>query len=136
MCLPMWAHWCHLANTIELVLPSAHPSPQSKWQIDQFSRSCTAHGRKSLYLQWALLSPKIAPCDGGVCTPSNTWFPRVLDTPYRRNIHPPTILIIIHHPIFISFFHLLRSIASSPCSNYVIIIAPSKTKKYKYFSFQ
>jgi len=29
----------------------------------------------------------------------------------RRNIHPPTILIIIQ--FFISFFHLLRSIASS-----------------------
>jgi len=25
MCPPMWAHWHHLANTIELVLPSAHP---------------------------------------------------------------------------------------------------------------
>jgi len=25
-----WAHWCHLANTIELVLPSAHLSPQPK----------------------------------------------------------------------------------------------------------
>jgi len=25
---PMWAHWLHLANTIELVLPSAHPSLQ------------------------------------------------------------------------------------------------------------
>ena len=27
MCPPMRAHWCHLANTIELVLPSVHPSP-------------------------------------------------------------------------------------------------------------
>ena len=27
----------HLANTTELALPSAHPSPQPKWQIDQFS---------------------------------------------------------------------------------------------------
>ena len=30
----------------------------------------------------------------------------------RRNTHPPTILII-YHAIFISFFHLRRSIASS-----------------------
>ena len=75
MCLPMWAHWCHLANTIELVLPLAHPSPQTKRQINRFGRSCTAHGRKSLYLQWALLAPKIASSDGGIWTPSNTWFP-------------------------------------------------------------
>ena len=38
MCPPMWAHLRHMANTIELVLPSAHPSPQRKRQIDQFSR--------------------------------------------------------------------------------------------------
>jgi len=30
MCSPMKAHWRHLANTIELVLPSAHPSPHPK----------------------------------------------------------------------------------------------------------
>jgi len=32
MCLPMWAHWRHLANTTELMLllPLAHLSPQSK----------------------------------------------------------------------------------------------------------
>jgi len=38
MCPPMWAHWRHLANRIELVLPSVHPSPQPKRQIDRFSR--------------------------------------------------------------------------------------------------
>ena len=37
MCRPMRAHCCHLANTIELVLPSAHPSSQRKRQIDRFS---------------------------------------------------------------------------------------------------
>jgi len=47
---PMWAHWRHLANVIELVLPSAQPSPQPKQQIDRFSHFfCTAHGRKSPY---------------------------------------------------------------------------------------
>jgi len=38
MCSPMWGNWHHLANTIELVLPSAHPSPQPKQQIDLFKR--------------------------------------------------------------------------------------------------
>jgi len=50
VCPPMWAHWRHLANTIERVLPSVHPSPQTKRQIDRFSCFCTAHGRKSLYV--------------------------------------------------------------------------------------
>ena len=45
----MRAHWPHLANTIEFVLPLAHPSPQLKRQIDRFSRFRTAHGRKSVY---------------------------------------------------------------------------------------
>jgi len=34
---PMWAHWHHLANMIELMLPSAHPSSQPKQQVDRFS---------------------------------------------------------------------------------------------------
>ena len=33
-----------MANTIELVLLSANPSPQPKRQIDRISRFCTAHG--------------------------------------------------------------------------------------------
>ena len=50
MCPLVRAHWRHLANTIELMHPSAHLSPQPKRQIDRFSsRFCTAHGRKSLY---------------------------------------------------------------------------------------
>jgi len=63
---PMRAHWRHLANTFELVFPSAYPSPQPKPQIDRFSRFCTPHSSKSLYftlspytLQWAPLSPKL-----------------------------------------------------------------------------
>ena len=43
------AYWRHLANTIKLVHPSAHSSPQSKRQMDRFSRFCTAYGRKCLY---------------------------------------------------------------------------------------
>jgi len=41
------AHWCHLANTTELVLPLAHPSPQPKRQIDRFNHFCTDHGTVS-----------------------------------------------------------------------------------------
>jgi len=48
-CPPMRAHWLHLANTIELVHPSAHSSPQPKRQMDRFSRFCTAYGTKCLY---------------------------------------------------------------------------------------
>ena len=41
----MSAHWRHLANTIEPVLPLAHQSPQPRQQIDRFSHFRTAHGR-------------------------------------------------------------------------------------------
>jgi len=45
----MRAHWRRLANTIELVHPSAHWSPQPKRQMDRFNRFCTAYGTKCLY---------------------------------------------------------------------------------------
>jgi len=45
-------------------------------EIDRFSRSCTAHGRKSLYLQWVLPSPKFL-FRLGIWTPTNTWFLRL-----------------------------------------------------------
>jgi len=61
---PMRAHWRHLANTFELVLHSAHPSPKLKWQVDWFSRFCTAHGRKSPYFTM------------GAPIPQNWLFPR------------------------------------------------------------
>jgi len=66
--------WRHLANTIELVLPLINLSSQSKRQIDPFSRSATgtAHDRKSIYLQWAALPPKL-PLAMGMWTP-NTRF--------------------------------------------------------------
>ena len=68
------ARWCHLANTIEFVLPSAHPSPQSKRQIDRFSSSCSAHGRMSLYTYNGFFFPTKLPIQWGSGLPSNTWF--------------------------------------------------------------
>jgi len=59
-------HWRYLANTIELVLPLTHPSPQSKQEINRFSRFCTAQGRKSLSFPMGRPFPlKIAPFHGG-----------------------------------------------------------------------
>jgi len=55
----MCPHWRHLANTIELVHPSANLSPQLKRQINRFSCFCTAHGRKSLYFTMAPVSTRI-----------------------------------------------------------------------------
>jgi len=74
MCPHGMAHWRHIANTIELVLPSAQPNPQPKRQSDRFSRFCTAHGRKSLYFTMGDTSPKIAHSHGGSGLPSNTQF--------------------------------------------------------------
>jgi len=39
----MKAHWRYVANTIELMLPSVHPSSQPKRQIDRLSHFCRAH---------------------------------------------------------------------------------------------
>jgi len=53
------------------VLPSAHPGAQPKRQIDRFSRFAQLTADT---LQWAPLSPKIAPFHGGSGPPSSTWF--------------------------------------------------------------
>jgi len=60
----MWAHWRHLVNMIELVLPSAHPSPQPKQQIDRFSQFCTADARIPTLYKWTTVFPKLAPSHG------------------------------------------------------------------------
>jgi len=59
-------HWRHLANIIELVLPLAHLSPQPKQQIDRFGSTVFAQltAESTYTLQWATLSPKIAPSHG------------------------------------------------------------------------
>jgi len=77
MCPPMRAHWCHVANTTELMLPSAHLSPQLKRQIDRFSRFCTAHCRKSLYFTM------------GAPIPQNCLFPRGSVSPSKTRAHNP-----------------------------------------------
>ena len=61
MCSPMRAHWRHLANTTELVLPSVHPSPQTKRQIDWSSCLCTAHSKKLLNFTMAAHVPQNSP---------------------------------------------------------------------------
>jgi len=72
MCLHMLAHWRLLANTTELVLSSAHPSPQSKRQIDWFGRSGTAYSNTA---EMGSSFPQIAPSNGVPGPPNNTWFP-------------------------------------------------------------
>jgi len=67
MCPHMRAHWRHLANMIELVLPLACPSTQPKRQIDQFRCFCTAHSRKSLYFTMGAPFPQNCPFPWGIC---------------------------------------------------------------------
>jgi len=64
MCPLLTAHWCHLANAVKLVHSSARLSAQPKWQMDQFSCFCTAHGRSACAEQWASLSTRMAPSHG------------------------------------------------------------------------
>jgi len=71
----MRPHWRHLANTIEVVLPSAHPSPQPKRQVDRFSRFCTAHGRNvPIPYNGRPFPPKVPLPVGQSEPPSNTRF--------------------------------------------------------------
>jgi len=65
MCPPMRAHWHHLANMIELVLPSAHPSQQPKQNIDRFSHFFTAHGSVIGHDRACTFPLIIAPSHGG-----------------------------------------------------------------------
>jgi len=70
----MMAHWRHLANMIELVLPSAYPSPQPKLQVDRLSRFYTAHGRKSPYFTMGAPFPQNCFFPQEIQTQSNLWF--------------------------------------------------------------
>jgi len=54
----MKAHWCHLANTIEFMILSAHPSPQIIRQ--QFSHFAQLTAESPYTSQWVPLSPDIA----------------------------------------------------------------------------
>jgi len=67
-CPPMRAHWHHLANTIELVHPSAHSSPQPKRQMLKWIGSAVfaqLTAESAYTLQWAPISTRIAPSHGG-----------------------------------------------------------------------
>jgi len=67
MCRPISAHRSNIANTIELVLPYAQPSPQPKRQIDRVSHFAQLTAMRHL-------SPRNLPFPWGIWTPSNTRF--------------------------------------------------------------
>ena len=68
MCPSIMAHWRHLANTMELVHPSAHLSPQPKRQMDRFSRFCTAYDRKCVYFTMGAPVHQNCPFPWGIWT--------------------------------------------------------------------
>jgi len=61
-----------MANTTEFVLPSAHPCPRRKRQIDWFGRFCIAHDRKSAYFRMGAPFPENCPFPWGSGPLSNT----------------------------------------------------------------
>jgi len=75
----MWAHWRHLAYTIEPVFLSAHPNPQPKWQIHNpngksigSAISAQLMAESPYILQWATLSPKLPGLMGDLDPPFNS----------------------------------------------------------------
>ena len=72
-CPSIRAHWCHLANTIELVHPSAQSSPQPKRYSSSVFAQMTA---ECLYIlqQFACFPLTIAPSYVGIWISFNMWF--------------------------------------------------------------
>jgi len=66
-------HWHHLANTTELVLPSARRSPQPKQQIRRFSR-LRSSGQKVPILYNGDPFPQNCPFSWGIWSACNSWF--------------------------------------------------------------
>jgi len=85
MCPPMRAQWCHLANTIELVHPSAHSSQQPEQQIDRFSPFCTDHGRKCLYFTMGALIHQNCPFPWEDLDPLSNAIPWTHANPFKPN---------------------------------------------------
>jgi len=65
MCPHVRAQWRHLANTIELVHPTALSSPKPTRQMYRFRRFCRAHGRKSLCFTMGATIPQNCPLPWG-----------------------------------------------------------------------
>jgi len=82
----MRAYWRHLVNTNKLVLPSAHPTPQLKRKINQFSHFCTAHSIVLSGMHGHVLSPN----NGHVLSPNNC--------PFARGIWAPSNTFSWPHP--------------------------------------
>jgi len=55
----LFAHWRHLANAIELVLPSDRQSPQQKRQMDQFSLFVHSSRQSVVGYNWRHLAKAI-----------------------------------------------------------------------------
>jgi len=111
-CPSIRAHWRHLANTIELVHPSAHSSSHSKRQMDRFSRFCTAYARKCLYFTMGAPIPHLGTLCLTVsmtlillCKPSNailrlsfflhTSTFSAFEVSYKNALYKSTVIIII-----------------------------------------
>jgi len=74
-CPSIREHWRHLPNTIELVHPSAHSSPQPIRQMD-----------RAYSLQWALLSTRIVPSHGGSGPPMQHMMLSAYTSPQHKRL--------------------------------------------------
>jgi len=69
VCPPMRAHWRHLANAIELVLPSAHPNPQPNGKSIDSAVFAQMTAECPYTLQWDAPSPLKIAYFRGICGP-------------------------------------------------------------------
>jgi len=79
-------------STPLVVAPLAHPSLQSKRQIDRFSHFCTAHGRPGkVSSAWSGMSLSLIAPSYGIWAPSNTCFhgpPESITQTASRSVQP------------------------------------------------
>ena len=90
------AHWRHLANAIELVHPSAHSSPQSKRQMDRFSRFAQLRQKVPIYFTmgapihqncpfpWEIWTSHVTRDAFGPCEPTTQTAPRSVQPSLHR----------------------------------------------------
>jgi len=82
-----WIHWRHLANTVELVLPSTIQVHNPNGQIDRFSHFCTAHGRKFLYFTMGDPFSQTCPLSWGICIPIKFMIRSASPSPQSKRHH-------------------------------------------------
>jgi len=91
-CLTGFFSDCRYISHTKYMVPWVHSSPNTKRNLNRFSRFCTVHGRASLYFTTGRPFPhQNCPFSWTIWTPSNTWFvgpPEFSNQTTSRSVQP------------------------------------------------